>query len=138
MKKLGLQFCRFLLVGGVCIVLNLLALYGLTDLLGLHYLLSCCVAVVLVNYVGFRLNKALTFTDAAPGPVARSVWQFLKYNAVSVVSFLLVIGQMYVLVDIFGFWYIHANIIAGIVMAFVNFAMHKHFTYAHRPVCQDS
>ena len=135
MKKISLQFCRFVGVGGICIVLNLFVLYCLTDLFGLHYLLSCCIAVFMVNYVGFRLNKALTFANVVEVGVAGGFWQFVKYNAVSVVSFFLVLVQMYLLVDVFGFWYIYANIMVGIVMAFVIFAMHKYFTYSEKDTC---
>ncbi|MCC7516563.1 MAG: GtrA family protein [Pseudomonadales bacterium] len=131
MKRLGLQFGRFVGVGSICLALNVLMLYGLTDVLGLHYLLSCCVAIIAVNGIGFLLNKTLTFTDAPPVLVVSSggFWQFFRYNTVSIISFLLVMSQMYILVDVVGIWYIYANIAIGVVMAFINFFMHKYFTY---------
>lgn len=129
MKHLSLQFIRFLVVGGVCLVLNLSLLYVLTDKLGLHYLLSCCIVVLLVNYVGFQLNKLFTFTRQSPYIKGETIMQFIKYNAVSVVSFVLAVGQMYVLVDFFGMWYIYASAVSSVVMAFINFGMHKYFTY---------
>lgn len=131
MKALGLQFFKFLCVGFVCIVLNLLALYCLTDFLGMHYLLSCTIAVFFVNYIGFRLNREITFRESGVDISPEGFFQFIKYNVVSVVSFFLVIAEMYILVDILGFWYIHANIIAGVFMAFFNFFMHKKITYAN-------
>lgn len=126
-----MQFARFLSVGSICIILNLSILYILTDFFKVYYLLSCCIALLLVNYIGFKLNKTFTFLDGIPRARAESFWQFLRYNAVSIVSFLMGISQMYILVDVFDVWYIYANMLVAVIMAFVNFFMHKYFTYKH-------
>ena len=128
-KWLTLKFSRFLIVGGFCILLNLVSLFLLTDKLGFHYLLSCIVTVIAVNYVGYQLNRTFTFGDTRRATIHQDIRGFIRYNLVSIVSFILVMVQMFVFVDVFGMWYIYANILAGISMAFVNFSLHRLITY---------
>lgn len=123
------EFLRFLVVGALCMALNLVLLYGFTDVLGIHYLLSCVIVVLLVNGVGFLLNRRFTFFSGQARFIYGSLQGFFHYNVVSVISFFMVIVQMYVMVDWFGLWYVHANILSGIVMAFFNFFMHRKITY---------
>ena len=55
------RFGAFVLVGGFCLAANTLALWLLTSVLGLHYLLSTLLAFALITPLGFLLNKVLTF-----------------------------------------------------------------------------
>jgi len=121
------QFVKFVLVGGLCVILNIVGLYVLTGIFNLHYLVSSAILGVSVNFVAFTLNKKFTFLSGDRNTA--SVMQFTKYNGVSIVSFCMVLILMYILVDGIGMWYITANVLVSLVMAFVNFYLHKNITY---------
>lgn len=58
---LPVRFASFVLVGGLCLAVNTLALWLLTSGLGIHYLVSTVIAFASITPLGFLLNKVLTF-----------------------------------------------------------------------------
>lgn len=125
-KLLANQFLRFFLVGGFCASLNILGLYILTSILHVHYLISILTQTVLVNAVGFYLNKRFTFKNSKDG-----FWKgLIKYNSVMISSFLIVSILMYFLVDILHVWYLSAFIFVTIIMIIFNFVSHKKWTFS--------
>ena len=119
------QFLRFFFVGGFCASLNLLILYIFTGLVGFHYLISLAIQTVVVNTIGFLLNRKFTFKKSG-----RRFWKELaKYHYVMLSSFLVVSSLMYLFVDIFQIWYMLSFIIVTIVMLIFNFISHKKWTF---------
>lgn len=119
------KFFKFLLVGGFCTLQNIVWLYVLTTLLGLHYIVSTIILMITVNTLGFYLNRRFTFKKQGD-----NFWHELwKYHTVMLSSSVTVLILMYVLVDIVGIWYLYANIIITIGMTLVNFLMHHKWTF---------
>lgn len=124
-KILNNQFLRFFFVGGFCASLNLLILYVMTGLLNFHYLLSVLVQTIVVNTIGFFLNRCFTFKKNQD-----KLWKgLLKYHTVMISSFLIVSALMYLLVDIIHVWYLSAFMIVTIIMIAFNFVSHKKWTF---------
>lgn len=121
-----LEFIRFFFVGAFCFFLNVVFLYLLTDILGLHYLLSCTILFFTVNFFGFYLNEKITFRSGV-----QIVGGYFRYNIVSLFSFLMIVLQMYVLVSVIGVWYLYANMLVSVGMVFVNYFLHRWFTFLH-------
>lgn len=124
------QFSRFLVVGGLCALLNLLGLYFLTEWMGFHYLFSCSIIVVFVNAVGYFLNRIITFSLPSNGFRRGDLAAFLRYNVVTISGFFLTVILMYILVDHFQIWYMYSSVFSSVVMIFFNFFLHKIFTYS--------
>ncbi|WP_055074571.1 GtrA family protein [Pseudanabaena sp. 'Roaring Creek'] len=119
------QFLRFFMVGGFCAFLNIVILYILTGILNFHYLLSVLIQTVVVNYIGFYLNRRFTFKKTKG-----NFWEGLvKYYTVMISSFLMVSSLMYLLVDIFRVWYLYAFILITIMMMIFNFLSHQKWTF---------
>ncbi|TYQ30716.1 GtrA family protein [Pseudanabaena sp. UWO310] len=119
------QFLRFFMVGGFCAFLNIVILYILTGILNFHYLLSVLIQTVVVNYIGFYLNRRFTFKRTKG-----EFWEGLaKYYAVMISSFLMVSSLMYLLVDIFHVWYLYAFVLITIMMMIFNFLSHQKWTF---------
>lgn len=116
----------FLGIGGICYLLNLLLLAALSELTHLHYLVSAFLAFLLVNIVGYQLNRQYTFRKGGTVGFLRGLW---KYNTVMMSSCLVILVFMYVMVDLFHVWYILANIIITAIMTIYNFVMHKKWTF---------
>ena len=122
---LSSKFFKFLLIGGFCTLQNIVWLYVLTTVLGLHYLISTIILMITVNTLGFYLNRRFTFKKQGD-----NFWQELcKYHTVMLSSSLTVLILMYVLVDLVEIWYLYANLIITGFMTLVNFLMHQKWTF---------
>lgn len=115
---------RFLVVGGGCYLTNLLLLYFLTSVIGIHYLISAFASFFIVNLAGYYSNKNYTFEKRG------DFWIGLKkYNMVMISSCFIVLTLMYILVDIFHVQYLLANILITIAITLYNFFLHQNWTF---------
>ena len=121
------QVFRFLLVGGFCALQNTFLLYLLTTVIGWHYAISTATVTILINSIGYCLNRRYTFKLQKR---KNNFWQgLLKYQLVMLSSFLTVLLSMYILVEIVRIWYLYAHILISIAMAVYNFLMHRKWTF---------
>jgi putative flippase GtrA len=116
---------RFLLVGGACACLNLAFLWVATGRFHLHYLVSTLLSFVLLNGIGFLLNKYFTF-----GRWNTATWHELaKYYTTMLGSTVAYLLLMALLVGALGIHYLLASIFLTGVLALVNFRMHSTLTF---------
>lgn len=111
------RFAVFGLVGGVCLGLNTLVLWGLTSGLGLHYLVSTVIAFSTITPLGFLLNKVLTFRTRREYAVV----ELPRYLAAMAASFFANLALMYLLVSVLGMWYLPASLLVALTLVIVNF-----------------
>jgi putative flippase GtrA len=122
-------FLEFLLVGLFCTLQNVFWLYLLTTILKFHYLVSTIILMITVNSLGFYLNKRYTFKTYKTRTIKSVFKELIKYHTVMLSSSLIVLGLMYVFVDIFRIWYIMSNLVISIGMSVYNFLIHKRWTF---------
>ena len=111
------RFAAFLLVGGLCLGANTVALWALTSGLGIHYLASTVIAFLAITPLGFLLNKVLTFRTHRQ--YARI--ELGRYFAAMAASFAANLALMYLLVSIAGVWYVLASVIVAVLLVISNF-----------------
>jgi len=111
------RFATFVLVGGLCLALNTVALWILTSLVGLHYLASTMIAFFALTPLGFWLNKVLTFRTRRE--YARI--ELPRYFSAMAASFAANLALMYLLVSVLGVWYLAASLIVAVVLVCFNF-----------------
>jgi len=122
------RFVRFALVGGTCYCAGILFLYLGTEKLGLHYLVSMAIALVLVNILGWLLNRTWTFSPSGSSPLL----EFSRYFLANISGFFLTMLFMGILVSWLGVNYLLASALIAAVMMFVNFFVHRHWSFAGR------
>lgn len=120
---------RFLIVGGFCYALNFLILLVATQAVHLHYLPSMVISILVVNVVGWWLNRTWTFDAGATG-LATS---FIRYTTASMASMLSALGAMVVLVSLLGIHPLLANVLVAVAMVVVNFFLHRNWSF-RKPV----
>ena len=121
------QLFRFIIIGGFCALQNTFWLYLLTTILGLHYAISTIILTLIVNSLGYYLNRRYTFKLQKKKD---NFWQgLLKYHLVMLSSFLIVLFFMYILVELIKIWYLYAHLFITIGMTLYNFVMHKKWTF---------
>jgi putative flippase GtrA len=123
-----MKFLSYAFVGGTCAALNLLALWLLTSVLGLHYLLSTMISFFTLTPLGFWLQKLLTFrTPRAAAPV-----EWPRYFVTMGSSFAANIALMYILVSLLGVWYLAASVVVTVVLLASNFVVNDRWSFALR------
>ncbi len=109
---------RFLIAGGTATVVNLAVLFALTDLAGIWYLLSSGIAFTVSFGVSFSMQKYWAFRNKDLDKVSR---QLPMHLTLAMFNLVLDIAIVYLLVDLFGIWYIFAQIIAAALIAIESF-----------------
>jgi putative flippase GtrA len=119
------NFVKFILIGGFCASLNLVLFFAFTNLLRMHYILALVVLTIIVNSIGFYLNKRYTFKSTKKS----FLYDLYKYHLVMFSSLMISILLMYLLVDILNYWQIYSFIIVTVIMTVYNFVAHNNWTY---------
>ena len=117
---------KYISAGGTAAAIDLGALYVLTDFAGFHYLFSATTAFLLAFGVSFTLQKFWTFGDKS---LERIHAQLTLYLTIAVANIFVNVGLMYLFVDIFGVWYLLAQIIAGAIMACYGFLLYRYVIF---------
>jgi putative flippase GtrA len=117
---------RFAVVGAACFFLGTGSLYLLTDLAGLNYLVSLTFSMVIVNALGWLLNRLWTFKSRSVHRTA----EIRRYFAASLLGSGITFALMALLVSGLGINYIVASAFVAVLMMLVNFMMHKNWSFA--------
>jgi putative flippase GtrA len=126
MKNTALQTIRFLAVGIMVVVFNVVLLYSLTSFLGIWYLVSSVIAYILAVLLNFSLQKWWVFDHGTKGSGKQ---QFSLYAIVSLGYLALNTLSMYVLVDRFHVLYLFAQAGITLVLSVINFWINKTFVF---------
>ncbi len=122
MSKLADQAVKFGAVGAVCFLIDYLFMIVLTELLGLHYLLSSGISFVVSVTVNYLLSMRYVFH----GKKGRSkMAEFTLFTILSIIGLFLTEFLMWLIVEKAGLWYGASKIaVTGIVMVY-NFVTRK-------------
>lgn len=123
-----MKFLSYAIVGGICAILNLAALWLFTSVLGLHYLLSTLIAFFTLTPMGFWLQKLVTFRT--PRAAARIEWP--RYFTTMGSSLAANLVLMYLLVSVLGVWYLAASVVVTIALLATNFLVNDRWSFALR------
>lgn len=126
-KKIkGTKVSKFLAIGGVCAVLHIGILHGLTSVLKINYLVSTIVAILVVNFVSFYLNKNYTFRTKKH-LFWRELWKF--YGVMASSHFINIVG-VFILVDMIKIGYLLANIFCAAFLTPFNYFFHHNWSFS--------
>lgn len=116
------RVARFVISGGTAFSVNLILLYIFTDFFGFWYIYSATLSFTIALLVGFSMNKMWTFKDNLANQIHR---QFPLYLLINVFNLILNNSMLYLLVEEFGMWYILAQALASVLIAFESFFLYK-------------
>ncbi|KKT26577.1 MAG: GtrA-like protein [Parcubacteria group bacterium GW2011_GWA2_43_9b] len=120
------RIIKYIISGGTAASVNFILLYFFTDILGLWYLLSSVLSFVAAFFVSFFLQKFWTFGDGQRDVLYK---QMVVYLSITLFSLAVNTVAMYVLVDLFGVWYMLAQFFVSGLIAFWNFTAYKFFVF---------
>ena len=126
-----MKVIRFIIAGGSAFSVNIFFLYIFTEFFGLWYIFSATLAFMLSFLVGFSLNKFWTFAESSADFIHSQIFIYLGVNLIN-----LAINNalLYFMVESFAIWYILAQALASILIAFESFFVYRWlFMNAHNP-----
>jgi putative flippase GtrA len=126
---LSIRVIRFLISGLIGLTVNL-GLYRFFTSLGVHYLAGSALALLLALVVGFVLQKYWTFEDRSH---ERAHVQLSLYMLVGLGNLAVNSVVVYVLVGIFGVYYLLAQAIGAGTVAIVSFFIYREFIFTAPP-----
>ena len=119
-------FVRYFICGITAATANIGLLYIFTDIAEIWYLYSSILAFSIALIVSFTLQKFVVFKDHDTDDLH---YQFTKYFIVAILGVITNTALMFACVDIFGVWYILAQIIAGFFVMIQNFILYNFFIF---------
>jgi glycosyltransferase involved in cell wall biosynthesis/putative flippase GtrA len=117
---------KYLVAGGTATFVDLGLLFVLTHFLKFHYLVSSIFAFACAFFISFYLQKFWTFRDGDKKNIYK---QMTKYLFTGLFNLGVNSLGMYVFVDHLHVMYMLAQIIMGILIAFINFTVYKFFIF---------
>jgi putative flippase GtrA len=131
-RALLVRWCKFNLVGGIGIVVQIVALYFLKSLLHLNYLAATAMAVEIAVIHNFFWHQNFTWPDRE-GRKHGSTARFLRFNLTNgAVSILGNLVLMKLMVGEAHMHYLLANAIAIAVCSLVNFSLSDRWVFDAR------
>lgn len=118
---------RFIISGGTSAFVDLLVLYILNLVLGIHYLTSAVLAFIVAFGVSFTLHKFWTFKSH--GESAQK--QVTMYLGTSLFGLCLNTLLMYIFVSFVHLAVLPAQVVVGIIVAFFSFFLSHNFVFKY-------
>jgi len=126
----AMNVIMYALCGGVAALVNISLLYLLTDMVGMHYIVSAISAFPFAVLTNYALNKYFNFKNFS----RKYSQQITKFATVAIGGLVLNVFFLYVLVEFFNLWYIIAAIISGAIIFFYSYAMHRYWSFNDRKI----
>ena len=120
---------RYLIAGGTAGVTDLIVLYVLNSVFGMHYLLSAVLAFIVAFVVSFTGHKFWTFKSHEE----ETRKQIVMYLGSTIFGLGLNTLLMYIFVDHFHMQVILSQIIVGFMVAGVSFFISRNLVFKYKP-----
>lgn len=121
-NKTWLQFFRYIFVGGIAAVVNILTLFVLTDIFKIYYIISSILGFILGLIVNYLLSKLLVFTKESFNNKKK---EFISYAIIGVIGLGIDTLFMYLFTSLFEVYYLLSKIISTIITFIWNFGARK-------------
>jgi len=120
------QITKFIISGGVTLLVGLSSLYVFTEFFGVWYLFSVVLSFMLSLLSSFALQKFWTFKNKEREKINQ---QILLYLGITVLNLAINVSAMYFLVEKIGLWYIWAQIVVDAAIAIESFFVYKNLIF---------
>lgn len=118
------QMLRYAIVGGTGAIVDLGALYILTEYFNLYYLYSTTTAFIVSALLNFYFNRRWTFKSSGNTKKQLLIFSFVATSGVVLNGFI-----MYILVDWLKIYYMLAKVFSVGIVTIWNFLWNKYFTF---------
>ena len=120
------MFVKSIFVGCVSATTDLSLIFIFTDLLHWHYWISANVAFFIAVLVNFSLQKFWTFGNSESKGTG---FQAFKFSLNALLNLVVNSILIYVLVSVFGIWYLLAQAMITLMLFLFNFAIYRFYIF---------
>lgn len=120
------QLFKFLVTGGIALIVNLITLYLLTSVMGIHYLFSAVCSFAVAVAVNFMLQKFWTFGHTR-GNIYMEATSFMALQIA--VNLFLNTALLYFLVEYLHIYYLLSQMVASLCLAVVTFLVTRRYIF---------
>lgn len=117
-----LQLFRYSFVGGLAFLVDFGLLVILTELAGIHYLLSATMSFLASLIVNYWLSKVWIFTHST---VKSKTVEFLIFTVIGINGLLINDLLLWLFTNRIGLWYLLSKAIVAVITYFWNFFARK-------------
>jgi putative flippase GtrA len=128
-SRLALQFLQYVVVGGIAFVVDFTTLFVLTELAGLHYLVSASCGFTLGLAVNYVLCIRWIFDFRS---VEKASHEFALFSLIGLIGLLLNNALLYVQTEFIGLHYLTAKLIAAAIILLFNFSLRRYLLFTER------
>ncbi|MGI6219090.1 MAG: GtrA family protein [Bacteroidaceae bacterium] len=121
-----IQLFRYTFVGGAAFAVDFLLLVGLTELCGLHYLVSATISFIAGLLVNYFISKAWVFSQSR---VKQKGIEFLIFALIGVVGLALNTLLLKFITETVGLHYTLSKIITAAIVYLYNFLARKYLLF---------
>ncbi len=115
--RLG-RIVRFCIVGGFAVGIQWAVLYGLTEFIGVFYLLSAATAFIVSTGASFLLQKLWAFQNKEVEGAGR---QLVFYFVMKGIFLALDVVLLDILVEVLHVWYMWAQMLLTVVFSIISY-----------------
>jgi putative flippase GtrA len=125
-------FGKFILVGSINGIIYFALLYFLTSVLGMYYMWSAVISVIVQTLITFALHRAWTW-GSKKGEVksVTTIYRFIKYLIVGGVGMVFGLMGLYIVTEVWHVHYMLSTIIASAVLLVLNFLANNYWTWGN-------
>ena len=124
-----LKIVRFCISGGVGVSFGYITLYSLTEYIGLWYLFSSIITLILTDILGFVIKKFWVFENR---DIKRTQYQIFLYLILSVIYSITNTGLLFILVEYLPIHYILSQVILMSVLSIASYILSKRIFIAQK------
>ena len=119
------QLIRYVFVGAAAFVADAGALWLVSDLLHIYYLIAAAVAFIFGLFVNYVLSKLFVFKQQKESKVK----EFIAYGIIGVIGLGLTEVLMFLFTETAGIHYMLSKVISAVIVLMWNFAARKFILY---------
>jgi len=124
--NLFVQIFRYTFVGGIAFIVDFSLLYLLTDLFKIHYLVSAGISFIFGLLVNYLLSILWVFNSRK---IKNVMNEFIFFSLIGLFGLGITEVLLWILTDLFVFYYLYSKIITTIIVYFWNFFARKYLLF---------
>lgn len=119
-----IQFIRYIVVGAIMLILNLLLVWYFVRFWDMHYLIASSLAFVFESIAAFFANRKWTFHSST-----HFRHGFMRFLTIAFYSFIVVLFITFGLVHFLAFQYVWARTASTVVAGFIGYFLDMKITF---------
>jgi putative flippase GtrA len=125
LKKKVVPIGKWILSGGIAIIVDLALLYILVEFFGVYYLIAASMAFLTSASTNYAISGLAIFKNAQHS-IPRS---YITFMGISFIGLGVITISLYILVDIFHVHYLLARFFLAGTIGVSSFFLHKYFSF---------